>query len=467
MIDYTDQSEVKAKFLALAAEKPFLSQALNDPLIDTNASLISQVVMSFNHRLDRAEQEQFLMSATNRSTVLAKAEDRQYTPAKAIPSAGPLTITDVNKAYGGIPSGIVLVSGGSVIYTTKEAATFDADGVAVVSVNQSELTTLDYSVDITRPFFEITIPSEYSSRIVEIRVYVDMGAGLELWDYKKRFRNVTAGQKAYDEFYNSSDEFGIRFGTNIVGLVPNAGNSIRVELFLTDGETTLISGEKLKPLDALQYSGIKFVASSAIVGGSAQEDTESIRINSLYYDAFDEQYVWADDYKFFLKRNMPTLTWVNFWGERHQELINGSPDLNFMNKIYISAYEPDGLATETDVMALANTLSKLNKDYVFVTPAIHTFTITISAIAMRNKTLADAKKVVHDWLISQYGKDSKTRKDQPFKRDIYEGIRELKVFDKGFEVEVSLAGKVIPENYSQLICLDEAATLAAITVSYA
>jgi len=464
--DFTNQAAVEAAFLAIAAEKPHLSQMLSEPLVRAFSSTIAQMGMSFNYRVDRADQERYLMSAANRSTVLAKAEDRQYTPAKAIPSSGILAVTDINKAYGGIPSGIELLSDDSVLYYTDEAATFDVDGAAAIAVKQMEKIELSYTVDIKKPFFEVTIPAEHSPRIVKILVYVDMGSGLELWRYAKRLRNVNSGDKAYDEFYNSADEFGIRFGTDIVGIIPTNGAAIKLEIFLSDGETTLISGEDLKPTDGLQFSDIEFSVTSAIVGGSAQEDTESIRINSLYYEAFDEQYVWNDDYQFFLKRNMPLATWVNFWGEKHQELIAGAYNKDHINKIYISAYEPNNASIEADVIVLTGELPNLNREYIYVTPTEHTFTVTISGIAMRNQKLIDAKNTIHTWLIKTYGKDSRSRKGQPFKRDIYEGLRKLKVFDKEFEVDVSISGKVIADNLSQFIFLDEAATLAAITVSY-
>lgn len=470
MTDFSDRDSTKALFLALAAEKPNLSAALNDPLVDTFAALVSQASVSVNYRLDRAEQDGYLMTAVSRSAVLSKSEDRQYTPRKSIPAQGTLSVLDKTKSKGGLPSGIALLYGARRYYTL-DSITFDAGGLATVPVSQVEVVDLDFTVDVASSFYQLIIPLEYSSRIADIAVYVDG----EKWTYKKRFRNVAANEKAYDEFYSSADEYGVRFGTGVVGKIPPVNSSIRIKLFLTEGETTLIAGEKLKLADASQFKDVEFVVSEIIAGGSAQEGLESIRIKSLYYEVFDEQYVWDEDYAFLLERNIPELAWVNVWGEAHQEFINGAPNVEFINRIYISAYcDFDGITDPVQYNATASErvysavsgIPQLNKTFVFVPPVESTFSISIDGTIQRNWTIEDARNEINALLVSLYGKNSQSRKPQPFKRDIYEGLRALKVFDRNYEVEVSISGKLVPDNKMEFIYLDEVATNSAITLGY-
>lgn len=496
LTDLINPEELKKAFLAEAEKKPNLSAALSDPIIDTIEGIFSQVIAYVAHRQDRSDQERFLMTATNRSSVLAKSEDRQYNPRKALSSVGTLTVTDKDNAYGGLPSGITLLSAGAVSYLTADTVTFDAEGKGysgqlegggnnyAIPVKQIEQKEFFFDVATPEPFYSVTIPAEYSPRVSGIQVYVDIGSGYQPWEKSKRFRSVDAGDYVYDEFYSSADEHGVRFGTSTIGRIPTAGASIKLVVDLTDGETTLISGEKLKLADSVLYKNLEFVVDATIDGGAAQEDLESIRNNSLYYEIFDDQYVWDDDYAFLLRRQIPSLTWVKIWGEAHQTQINGDVlDTDFINKIYVSAYSP---YSDTPLPAVYNLRTKeavlnqlngsvelgikgipnLNKRFEYVDPVEQTFTISISGTVQRNWTLSDAKNAILDYLKSDYGRDSSTRKDQPFKRDLYEGLKELKIFDSSYEVEVSITGVSTPANLKEFIYLDETATELAISLEY-
>lgn len=470
MTDYTDFNATKERFKQIAKSKPNLAAALSDPLIDVFAAFAADVSVEAHFRMDRSDQERYLMSAANRSSVLGRSEDRQYTPRKAIPSSGTLTVTDdPNKPYGGLPSGIALVSNNAISYLTSSSVVFSG-GAGVVDVIQAEKEVITHTVTEEKAFYEVLIPSQFSSRIADISVSVDMGAGFEPFSISRRLRNASdSGErsKVYDEFYTGADEFGVRFGTGVVGVKLPVGSVVQVTLLLTNGETTLIPNEKLKSADG-SYQGVKFEVLETIDGGAAQEDIESIRRNSLYYEIHDDEYVWAEDYEYFLYRRFPHVTWASFWGERDQEIIAGAPSRDFINRIYVSAYDPTNPNIKADIEEALKDIPQLNKFFNVVEPVVSTFTVSISGTVQRGWTLTDARESIKSMLFDRYGKDSKNRKKKPLKRDIYEYLRGLKIFNTDFDVEVSIAGQTVPSNKQNFIYIDESQYVgdALITLDY-
>jgi len=476
--NFTDIESTKALFLKIASNKPNLKAALNDPLVDTMAAFGAHLSVAAHHRADSVERESHLHSAIHRSSVLAKSEDRQYTPRKPRPSIGILKVTDKAAANYDLARDIPLLSGGSVSYLTQDTVKFDpGTSVGYVAVSQIEITSIEEEVVTSSPFHEVILPKEFSPRIAEIFVEVNQaGAGFEPFTLSRRLRNASSDSKVYDEFYTTSDSFGVRFGTGIVGKQLQVGDVVRVTLHLTAGESTLIANEKLKPVG--NYPNYDFVVQTTISGGAAQEDLESIRKNSLYYETFDEEHVWGEDYSFFLNGKFPNMTWVSFWGERDQEVMESGLSREFVNKIYVAAYDPqdeiqaaavqaaidDGNPLDPSsilppisdrISAALDAIPQLNKEFVMVPPVTGIFDVQITGTVPRSWDLSSAEKAIEGMLFEKYGQDSKAEKRQPLKRDIYEYLRKLNIFDQDFDVEIILTGTTAIDNKKHFIYLDK------------
>ncbi len=458
-INFTELSSTKSLFLQLASSKPTLSAALNDPLVDLMASFAAQLSVAAHHRADRVEQERFLMTANNRSSILAKSEDRQYNPRKPLPSTGTLEVTTKD---GNSPEGAVaetqLLSAGSIPYLTAGRPVLD-NGVWIAPVKQVEIKQItDTVVEVEKDFYEVIIPKEYTARITGIYVSVNVdpisSTGFEAFKLSRRLRLAEADEKVYDEFYTNDDSFGVRFGTGVKGLMLPKGAIVRLTLHLTLGETTLIPGEKLRSITDSRYV---FAVKTAITGGAPQEDLESIRKNSLYSEIYDLEHVWGGDFEFFLHQNFPNLTWVNVWGEAEQEKIEGHESQDFINKIYISAY--DGQEDiNARIQEALQVVPQLNKEYSIVDPDEGAFTIDVEGVIQRDWELKSAEEAIETMLFEKYAKGSRNRKSQPFKRDIYEFLRELNIFDTRYDVDVVVPDvNRVPLNKRHFIFLDESA----------
>ncbi|MFA0124670.1 lipopolysaccharide biosynthesis protein BplA, partial [Vibrio sp. 10N.261.48.A2] len=183
----------------------------------------------------------------------------------------------------------------------------------------------------------------------KFRVFIDMGDGYEEWQPTSRFRNARA-DKVFDEFYSHTDQVGIRFGNNIFGLIPSKDAKIKVELWLTEGDTKLMPSQPLTPVDD-NAEEIEFETASVFTGGAAREETDELRRNALYYPLYDDNHVWDDDYLFFIKQHFPEVIWGNVWGEAEQEKMDGELKMENVNKIFLCVYAPDNANIGNEIEA--------------------------------------------------------------------------------------------------------------------
>ena len=461
--DYTSRQRNAERFIELAKENTNLDATITEPLIQTFASMCAMISISHDIKLRTAENNLHLTTATDNSAILAKSGDLSYTPRKALPSIGVSKVTD--QPLSGLPSGISLLSDAGVNYRTMDSVTLDENGIGYVELAQLATEEITHTVTETKPYYEITLDQKYSSRLHKIEVYANVGRGLEPWTYMRRLRGARNTDLAYDEFYTAANEYGIRFGTGTVGMIPLLGTQVRITVWLTDGSTTLVQGAKLKSTDP-SYANVEFEVLEAVIGGEAQEDQESIRKNSLYYELHDDQYVWNDDYSLKIESALPGITWLNIWGEQHQETIAGGFSLDHVNKIYVSAYHPL-MSYEDLAEAMLSALSEipqLNRKYEAVQPNELQFAVSISGVVSRNYKLSDARLMIMNSLLSVYGKSATDRRHQCLKKDVYADMKALGVFNGEFDIDIDITGQSSAENKSQFLYL--AATDAALSLVY-
>jgi hypothetical protein len=232
------------------------------------------------------------------------------------------------------------------------------------------------------------------------------------------------------------------------------------------------------------------VVTQTIDGGSGPEETESIRRNAHYSPIYNDSLVWAEDYKFFIRRHFPNVIFLNVWGEQEQEVEAGHLDLDFINRIYVSAYQEevdfmwrgewvstmeyaindvvfnaDGkwicevahtsentpgtdhpnwasfqYPLEQSIPAKLDELILLNKKITWVDPVYSTFSLAITGELPRTKRVGEITAEIRSVLESAYGKNSTVRLTNSFKNDFYRLISETGHFvdpDAWFQVVAS------------------------------
>lgn len=448
-------SEALEKFQQILSSKPSWSKLQDSQIIEHLALFTSWQYRALLWRNERNRQEAYLSTALNRSSVLAGAQDAGYTPRLATPSKGQAVFTNKSSSSVVVPAGSVWILPNTMpIQVINNTPIYPAQ-YAIADIRQAQQKTILATVDVTKPFYEILISKDLTPFIHVLSVMVDTGNGFELWDSAPRLMNTTSNSMVYDVFYTALDQIGIRFGDGTFGMIPPLNSSVKIELTLTEGNVEIAQGQKLTrvsdgtgdPLLAM----VDAQTYTAIVGGRALEDTESIRRNALYYPLYDEQLVWADDYRFQIRRIWPETIWVNVWGEQEMERVYGF-NLDYVNRIFISAWAPENLTIGTSI--IEGLRNKINRRYVFIQPSFIPFTVTLNAVVPRSISLENAIDSIKSTLSNYYGRDSENRRDDVLLKDFYSLINGTGLFSSGGYFTVSLAGTTAGNGLNEIVFLD-------------
>ncbi len=459
------------RFKAILEAKTSWASLAGSQFVEHLAVFASWALRAGQFAVERARQEFFTSTAINRSSIIAHAENREYLPQKPKCSTGKIVISNEGNYPVSIPSGTTFITSSEVTLTTSDAVNIDGMASAVVNVEQKSSLELDYEISSEEKFHEILIPASVTGTLSEFTVSVDSGTGYEEWEYSRLLQNAYYYSKVYDEFYATTEQVGIRFGDGTLGMMPPADSNVKVELWLTEGDTFFAAGQEVYlSADILDSKGevasIKSFIDESISGGSSAEETEEIRKSLHYWQTYNDQIVWDGDYIFFMKRLFPEIAWVNVWGEREAEKQAGALDLDFINTIFVSVYAQDGKDIASDILeALENKAARLNRRFKMIDPVHVKFTVSVSGAVESSRNVNDVQNAVMESLLTAFGADSSDRKETVLIKDIYAVIEELGFFDKSGEYfEVEITGKTKASLLEEFVSIDEVSS--TVTIAY-
>ena len=420
-------------------------------------------------KIERTQQEFFLSTALNDSSVLAHAEDREYIPRKATPSSGLMRIANNGTAAVAPPANTAFVSEAQLDYLLETAISIPAGGYVDVKLSQLKYAApRTISVSDEMPFIEVTFSKEDTAKLSRFQVLVDG----EPWEYARLFQNSVSTSEVYDEFFAHNGQFGIRFGNGIFGKIPTLNSVVTIESWHTEGATVLLANNTLHlAQDILDFAGapadLTITTLDAITGGDAMEAIEEMRVNLHYWPRYNDKLVWRDDYAFFARQHVPGITWFECWGEQQQEAQSGFNVQN-INKIFLTGYAPDNANLDADILAAFSSIPLLNRKFDWVAPVFSTFTVAITGKVVRSANMATAIAAIWATLNENYGKDSKTRKDAVELSDIYEIIKKTGFFDAtGTFYHITITGVTTPTQLQEMVHLDPLQANSTFTLNYA
>jgi hypothetical protein len=400
-------------------------------------------------KTERVLQEMFLSTAINESSIRSHAEDRDYLPIKAKPSTGTVTIKNNGVNTVTIPERTAFQSDDLLYYVTLAPVTIAAGATSIpVNVSQIEERILTHIITEEKKFYEILFDTEVTPEINAFEVWLDESGGTSYteWSYKRLFQNTAATDAVYDEFYAHTGETGVRFGNGTFGKIPPLSSSVKIKLYLTKGESYLLNNQPLlqigELLDSLGLPAkIECKTYTVITGGTNQESGEELRRNLHYWPIYNEQLVWQDDYAYFVRREFPQVIWARAWGEQEQTQATGLADLDYINRIFITAHCEEGVSLQTQIIDKLESIPRLNRAYRWVDPVITLFTITITGKVSRSRNIDTVKNTIRDALIVKYGAYSRSRVNEYNEHEAYALIQSLSLFDQqGEYFLVSQAG---------------------------
>lgn len=404
--------ELYEKFNDLLLRNSWWQKFVNSQFIKMFAVMGSQVIYAAQVAAAKALTEGFISTATRRSSILAAAEDKGYIGRLITPANGTAKVTNKTAGNVALPLYTTLVSDAQYAYMLMEPLTLIAEEVkAGVAVKQLEKQRITVTVDNETEFLSVTLSKELTARCAQIDVYVTEGGKPVMWKHNAQFRLSKRNSRDYVMFYRPTEQIGIRFGDGSIGKMPGEGESILIDVWLSDGDVTLVQGQTLTPTGANGEfaNSVEVVTDTPITNGAGFESTEETRNRAQYYVAYDEQVIWGGDYKHFLRTVIPDMSWINVWGEKEQEAADGFKSLANINAVFLCGHKPgmtqDEIGAEM-IASLENVPNELNKTFRHVPTNEKPFTLSLTGISTKTINLEEAKRKIRSALENGAGRDA-------------------------------------------------------------
>lgn len=449
------------EFKTFLAASGFWASLVNSQFVEHLARWFYQVERRVYRFMERKFQEFFISVAVNEDSIIAHAADRLYLPRKRVPSFGPVNIVNNSTTETfSVAAYNALASQDGLDYVSLNAVSLLPGQNADSVIRQVEVVEISGTIDIEEQYHKINLADKVESiRLANVKVYLDEGLGEALWEPSLKFHNTSPDSEAYVEQFTPLNELEIVFGDGLAGKIPEGGASYRIVCELTDGLTTLASGELLALTGDNANPEIVITSTGPIDGGSERESIEEIRNSARYYPAHDDQLVWQDDFIFYTRKGIANINWMKFWGEAEQEVEAGAMDVDFINRLYFSAHSPDNADVMVDILARLELTKRYNYRYTPVAPEYVTYTCTIIGTVQRHEDNIAKANEVKKLLLNTYGKDVPYQPEKPqggrpvevALKDFYKLIEDsglLKSFD------ITLAGTFKPTKLNQMVYLD-------------
>lgn len=424
--------ELLEKFNGYLQDQPWWARFANSQFIQMMSIFGSQIIYIAQTHASRALGEGFISTATKRSSILAAAEDRGYVGPLITPSSGTASIRNKSSKAIQLPIYSELLSSLELPYVLTDAVTIPAGGTVTATVKQMEMVVISTAIEKESAFYTLLLPKDITAETAAIDVSVITNGDKQKWTYNPMFRLSRSTSQHYVLVYRPSEQLGVRFGDGSTGAIPPAGSTVEIDAWCSQGATTLAQGQKLTPAGniASLVDVLEVITTTPVTGGSGFESTEKTRYRAQYYVPFDEQVVWGGDYRYFIHRHVPGMSWLVVWGEQEQEEATGVKDLRNINTIFFSGHKPGTSQEQLGKSindALASVPNALNKNFRWVPFFQKPFTIELTGRANKNIVISDATKAIKDALEARFGYDSSSFGDEV--EDSEEQFIQVKVKD--------------------------------------
>jgi len=265
-------------------------------------------IMSFY--IDRAANESFLSTATQRSSIISLANMFGYTPNMGISASADLTFknnhaTDTIRIMPGLTVSTSTASDSAATqleFETMNTSYVDvaAGGTAVISAREGRTVSyeeLSYSFNgLPNQVFKL---AEKKIELYTMGVYVDDVPYLRV----ENLIDSDGSAAVYTSFVDSDGNTYVAFGDNIGGRIPPKGSIVSTTYRVVNGAAGNVAANSInyitstytKP-DGSDASGLTVTNASAAAGGTDPESTTSVRINTPRSMRAINRAVTAEDY---------------------------------------------------------------------------------------------------------------------------------------------------------------------------
>jgi hypothetical protein len=292
-VDYTSRDYVSIRDDLISLIPNFTPQWTSRDSNDVGIVLLelfSYLGDLLNFQIDRAANESYLGTSTQRDTVIAIANLLNYTPNGNSPASGIVTFSNSGTSDVVVPIGTQVSTSSdginpSIIFTTTVATTVpkfasSVNGVATTTVTQGVSTTETVGTS------DGTINQIYALTNQNVFTEVGLIVSVNGLSYTKVQHIVDYGpdEPVYSTYTDGTNTTYIFFGDGDSGRVPPSGTSIKAtySYSATPGSLgNVASGTVVNITDTNAVFGTLTVTNAAaFAGGADPESTDSIRVNA-------------------------------------------------------------------------------------------------------------------------------------------------------------------------------------------
>jgi len=262
-----------------------------------------------NFYIDRAANEAFISTASQRTSVLAIAKMLGYTPTNTNPASTTLYFTNSTFSAVDIPLGtqisstaIVNGSNTEVVFETSSdvvipAATYAGDGVTIVSGSASVTavqgqTAYNESIGPSDGTADQTY-SLLNQPVIEGSINVNV-SGTQ-YNYVQYLLESAGTDPAFTTTVDANGVTSVVFGDGVSGRVPPANSSILVTYRYGGGSFGNVNAATITNFIS-PISGVTVTNPAAATGGADAESTDSIRVNAPLATSAVNRAVTLNDY---------------------------------------------------------------------------------------------------------------------------------------------------------------------------
>lgn len=281
-----------------------------------------------HYYIDRAAQEAFLSTATQRSSILAIASLLDYTPTGRTPATASITLNATNSAATDASPILIprytrfianpLISGADdVVFTSNRPIAFNQSGTAIenyttyaksanalVTLTEGEIFTQSFTSDgLAGQRFTLNKTGVVTQ---SVSVTVSEGAGGTTVDYSlvDRFIDATNTDNAFSLVLNSDDSSTVVFGNGVYGKIPTVNATVSVYYRRSRGTAGNVDANTITEFESLTntlgppYDGIVITPNTIKAsGGTNSESISSLQLNIPASFRSQDRAVSIQDYR--------------------------------------------------------------------------------------------------------------------------------------------------------------------------
>jgi len=374
--------------------------------------LLAYILNAGLYYTERRAEESYILTAKNRSSILALVALLNYNPKRKTSSSGDLTfsISGPLAKIVYIPKYTECQSVDNLKYVTNEGVVIEKGQTSVdASSIQGELKQIETTSNgiINQEYLISSTNVENSADIDNptLRILVDR----EEWTKVDSFIDSDSISKHYRVITEMDGTVTIKFGDNVNGRAPETGSTIIIQYIESAGLSGNVTyPDKITTLNDAIYDEdgdsvtVTVTNSGSFLGGDDDEDIEEIRYEAPRVFKTGDRAVSKTDFIAILE-NYAGVANVNVWGENEEAEEEGVlADYEMLNKVKMSIilqeWELPDATFKTTLSDYIYDISMLTVKYEFVTPVflqvIPVLRITVSTGYSLSETQAAAETAI-------------------------------------------------------------------------